>query len=92
MFGIPPLLAYLLATWILVTAILAILLIYGKIVSTEQNRFNVKRLESEEAAKEEKTIGEKMERLKRGIIPLAVLSGVLLLVTTAVWIWMGLMT
>ena len=92
MLGIAAPLAYLLASWVVVTAILAALLIYGKIVSSEQNRFYMKRLENEQVANEEKTITEKMDRLKRSVIPLAVLSVVLLLATTAVWIWMGLRT
>jgi hypothetical protein len=92
MFGIAAPLAYLLASWVVVTAILAALLIYGKVVSSEQNRFYMKRLENEQVANEEKTITEKLNRLKRSVIPLAVLSGVLLLATTAVWIWMGLRT
>ncbi len=91
MFGIAPPLAYLLLSWVIVTAILAGLLIYGKMVSAEENRFHTKRLENQEVAAEERTIIEKLNRVKRGAIPLAVLSGVLLLATTAVWIYLGLL-
>ena len=91
MFGIPAPLAYLLASWIVVTAILAVLLIYGKIVSSEQSRFYIKKLENVDLANEEKVITEKLARLKRGVVPLAVLSVVLLLATAAVWVWFGLM-
>lgn len=90
MFGIAPPLLYLLLSWVVVTAILAGLLIYGKMVSNEENRFYMKRLENEAVATEERTITEKLNRLKRSVIPLAVLSVVLLLATTAVWIYYGL--
>lgn len=92
MFGIAPPLAYLLLSWVVVTAILAVLLIYAKMISAEENRFYVKRLEDEGAVIEERTIMEKLQRLKRSAIPLAVLSGALLLATAAVWIWLGLRT
>lgn len=90
MHGITSPVAYLLLAWIVVTAILAGLLTYGKMVSAEDDRYSTKRLEDAEAAAEERTITEKLNRLKRSTIPLAVLSAVLLLATTAVWIYLGL--
>lgn len=90
MFGIAPVLVYLLLSWIVVTTILAGLLVYGKMVAAEEDRFDIKRLEDARAAAEERTITEKLSRLKRSVIHLAVLSVVLLLATTAVWIYFGL--
>jgi cell division septal protein FtsQ len=90
MFGIAAPVAYLLASWVVVTVILVVLLIYAKTVSAEDNRFNGKRLEDERVVAEERAITEKLNRLKRRVIPLAVLSVVLLLATTAVWVWFGL--
>jgi hypothetical protein len=90
MFGIAAPVAYLLVSWVVITTILAVLLVYGKMVSAEENRFYGKRLEDERVLAQERTIMEKLDRLKRGAIPLAVLSGVLLLATTAVWVWIGL--
>lgn len=90
MFGIAAPVAYLLASWVVVTMILVVLLIYGRTVSVEDNRYNGNRLGNERVAAEERAITEKLNRLKRRVIPLAVLSGVLLLATTAVWVWIGL--
>jgi hypothetical protein len=90
MFGIPAPLVFLFVSWVVVTAILVGLLIYGRMVSAAENRFHFRRLENEELVAEERTITEKLNRLKRRAIPLAVLSGVLLLATTAVWVWFGL--
>jgi hypothetical protein len=92
MFGIPAPLVYLMASWVVVTTILVVLLIYGKVLSGEDNRFYGKRLEDERVVAQERAIMEKLSRLKRRAIPLAVLSGVLLLATTAVWVWIGLKT
>jgi hypothetical protein len=92
MFGMAAPLAYLLLSWAVVTMILVVLLIYRKIVSAEENRFYGKRLEDERLITHERSIMEKLNRLKRSTVPLAVLSGVLLLASVAVWIWMGLTT
>lgn len=92
MFGITAPLAYLLVSWALVTTILAVLLVYGKIVAAEENRFYGKRLEDEKVITQERTIMEKLNRLRRSAVTLTVLSGVLLLASAAVWIWMGLRT
>lgn len=90
MFGMAAPLAYLSVSWVVVTTILVALLIYGKMVSGEENRYYGKRLEDERVIAEERVIMEKLNRLKRSAIPLAVLSGVLFLATAAVWVWMGL--
>jgi hypothetical protein len=79
-------------SWVVVTTILAALLIYGKIVSEEENSFHTRRLEDERVVDEERAITDKLDRLKRSAIPLAVLSGALLLATATVWIWLGLRT
>lgn len=92
MFGIVAPLAYLLVSWAVVTTILAALLVYAKIVAAEENRFYGKRLEDEKVITRERTIMEKLNRLRRSAVPLAVLSGVLLLASAAVWIWIGLST
>ena len=92
MFGIAAPLSYFLTSWALVTAILVALLVYGKIVAAEENRFYGKRLEDESVITQERTIMVKLNRLRRSAVPLAVLSGVLLLASAAVWIWMGLRT
>lgn len=92
MFGIAAPLAYLMVSWVAVTMILAALLLYGKVLSAGENRFYGKRLEDERVVAEERAMMEKLNRLKRRAVPLAILSGVLLLATTAVWVWIGLRT
>ena len=90
MLGIAAPLSYFLVSWAVVTTTLAALLVYSKIVAAEENRFYGKRLEDEKVITRERTIMEKLNRLRRSAVPLAVLSGVLLLASAAVWIWMGL--
>ena len=90
MFGIAAPVFYLLISWVVVTAILAALLIYGKMVSSEEDRFYTRRLEDEKLVSEERSITDRLNRVKRSAIPLAVLSGALLLATTTVWLWLGL--
>jgi hypothetical protein len=82
--------SYLLFSWGLVTLVLATLLVYSWTVSKQEDRFHFKKLEDERVAAQERFITEKMSRLRRGIVPLAVLSGLLLLATAAVWVWSGL--
>ncbi|MGO9591559.1 MAG: hypothetical protein ACLP3K_16135 [Candidatus Acidiferrales bacterium] len=88
--GIPAPLAYLLMACGLTTAALAILVIYGDILSTrEEDQLYLDKAEQPMLAEQKILIG-KMDRLKKVIITLAVISGTLVLASAGVWLWIGL--
>jgi hypothetical protein len=84
-------LEYLLASWIAVTAILIVLVIYGNALSTrEDDELYLNRAEQVMMAAEQNMLISKMHRLLNVIIGFAVLSGLLLAATAALWAWIGL--
>jgi len=88
--GIPAPLSYLLVACGLTTTALAILVIYGDTLSTrEQDQLYLDKAERGMLAEQRIIIG-KMERLKKVIIILAVISGTLVLASAGVWLWIGL--
>jgi hypothetical protein len=88
--GVPAPLAYLLLCWGTVTAVLLVLVIYGNTLSIrEDTELYLNKAESEMMATEQKALVAKMDRLKRVIVILAVFSGILLLVSAGVWVWIG---
>ena len=88
--GIPAPLSYLLMACGLTTAALAILVIYGDILSTkEEDQLYLDKAERGMLA-EQQILIRKMERLKKVIIILAVISGTLVLASAGVWLWIGL--
>ncbi len=88
--GIPAPLSYLLVACGLTSAALAILVIYGDTLSTrEQDQLYLDKAEHGMLAEQRILIG-KMERLKKVIIILAVISGTLVLASAGVWLWIGL--
>jgi len=88
--GIPAPLSYLLVACGLTTTALAILVIYGDTLSTrEQDQLYLDKAERGMLAEQWIIIG-KMERLKKVIIILAVISGTLVLASAGVWLWIGL--
>ncbi|MGD1211215.1 MAG: hypothetical protein ABR973_07650 [Candidatus Acidiferrales bacterium] len=88
--GIPAPLAYLLMACGLTTAVLAILVIYGDTLSMkEQDQLYLDKAEQEMASEQRVLIG-KMDRLKKVIIVLAVIAGILVLASAGVWLWIGL--
>jgi hypothetical protein len=90
MAGVPAPLAYLLLCWGTVTAVLLLLVIYGNTLSIrEDTELYLNKAESEMMATEQKALVAKMDRLKRVIVILAVFSGILLLVSAGVWVWIG---
>ena len=89
--GIPNTLAYLLMIWGSITAVLVVLVIYGNALSTrEDDEIYLNKTEESIMATEQQTLIGKMTRLARVITVLAILSGVFLLASAGVWVWIGL--
>jgi hypothetical protein len=84
-------LAYLLMSWGVITVMLVILVIYRATLSSkEDDQIFLNSAEDTMMASEQREIINKLSRLGRPIATLAVLSGILLLATTGVWLWTGL--
>jgi len=74
-----------------VTAVLAILMIYGNTLSTrEDDQLYLSKEEQVMMGAEQQVLIGKMDHLERVIISLAVFSGILLLASASVWVWIGL--
>ena len=90
--GVPVPLLYMLIVCGITTTILAVLVIYGNALSTrEEDQLYLNKAEQSMMASEQKVLIGKMDRLKRVIVVLAVISGVLVLASTGTWLWYGLM-
>jgi beta-lactamase regulating signal transducer with metallopeptidase domain len=84
------LLTLLMISWGVITAVLAILVIYrGTLSSREDDQIFIDAAEKHHYD-EQQAIIAKISRLTRPIIALAVISGVLLLASAGVWIYGGL--
>lgn len=89
--GISNSLMYLLASWGAVTAVLVVLVIYGNTLSSrEEDQLYLNPAEQEMMASEQQVLIGKMQHLARVIVYLAVVSGILLLSSAGVWVWIGL--
>jgi hypothetical protein len=88
---LPAPLGYLLMTWGVITSMLVILLIYRATLSSrEDDQIFLSKTEDQMMATEQREIIDRMNRLGRPILALAVLSGILLLSCAGVWLWGGL--
>ena len=88
---VPSPLAILLMLWGAVTAVLIILVIYGNTLdSHEDEEIYINKKEEEFMGGEQKVLVAKMERLKKLIFSLAVVSGILLLTSATIWAYIGL--
>ena len=84
-------LTYLLTTWGAITAVLVALVIYGNALSTrEDDEIYLNKTEESMMATEQRTLIGKMTRLARVITVLVIMSGVFLLASAGVWVWIGL--
>jgi hypothetical protein len=84
-------LTYLFISWGVVTAVLFALVIYGNALSIrEEDQLFLNKAEQVMMASEQQMLISKMNHLARIIIYLAVVSGVLLTASAAVWVWIGL--
>jgi hypothetical protein len=83
-------LAYLLVSWGLITVALVVLLIYRATISSKEddqlylNKAEVAMMGSDQAA-----LITRLHRLSKPIVALAILSGILLLATASLWVWIG---
>jgi len=81
---------YLLTAWGAVTAVLAVLVIYGNTLSMrEEDQLYLNKAEEIMIASEQRSLIAKMTRLSHVIVGLAVLSGALFLVSAGIWVWVG---
>jgi hypothetical protein len=89
--GVPAPLSYLLISLGITTALLLVLVIYGNALSTRQSdQLYLNKTEDLMIASEQRVLIKKMDHLKRVIITLAVVSGILGLASAGVWVWIGL--
>jgi hypothetical protein len=88
--GVPTPLAYLFMSWGAITAVLVVLVIYGNTLSIrEDDELYLNRAEDYMMAREQRVLIAKMDQLKRVIVVLAVVSGILLVAGASVWVWIG---
>lgn len=91
MAAIPAPLSYLLIACGITTAVLAILVIYGDMLATrEEDQLFLNKAEQAMMASEQRVLISKMDRLKKVIWVLAVISGILVLASAGTWVWIGL--
>jgi hypothetical protein len=89
--GIPAPLSYLLLACGVTTAVLAVLVIYGDMLATrEDDQLYLNKAEQTMMASEQRVLIGKMDRLKKVIMVLAVIAGVLVLASAGTWLWIGL--
>jgi hypothetical protein len=83
-------LEYLLASWIAVTGILIVLVIYGNALSTrEDDELYLNSAEQVMMAGEQNVLIQRMKRLAHVIVGFAIVSGFLFAATAGVWFWIG---
>jgi hypothetical protein len=91
MVGMSNTLTYLLMSSGAITTVLVALVIYGNALSTrEDDEIYLNKTEESMMATEQRTLIGKMTRLARVITVLAIMSGVFLLASAGVWVWIGL--
>jgi len=84
-------LAYLLGSWGAVTVVLVALVAYRAVLaSKEDDKLYINQAEEHMMAAGQKELVAKLNKLARPIIALGVLSGVLLLASAGLWVWIGL--
>jgi hypothetical protein len=83
-------LAYLLLSWGLITAALVVLLIYRSTLSNkEDDQLYLNKVEVSMMGSDQTAVITKLNRLGKPILALAVLSGLLLLASASLWVWIG---
>jgi hypothetical protein len=84
-------LAYLLLSWGLITVALVLLLVYRATLSSKEddqlylNKAEISMMGSDQAA-----VITRLHRLAKPIVALAILSGILLVASASLWVWIGL--
>ena len=83
-------LAYLLVSWGLITVLLVILLVYREMLSSkEDDQLYLKKAEVSMMGSEQTVVITRLSRLSKPIVTLAILSGILLLASASLWVWIG---
>ena len=83
-------LAYLLLSWGLITVALVVLLVYRATLSSKEddqlylNKAEISMMGSDQAA-----VITRLNRLGKPLMALAILSGILLLASASLWVWIG---
>ncbi|MGD0909312.1 MAG: hypothetical protein ABSA96_17150 [Candidatus Acidiferrales bacterium] len=91
MAGISNLLTYLLVFSGAVTAVLVVLVIYGNALdSREDEEIYLNKAEEKVMAGDQPALISRMNRLARVIVVVAVISGIALLASASVWVYIGL--
>jgi len=89
--GLQAPLSYLLIACGAATTVLIVLVIYGNSLSVrEEDQIYLNKGDETMLAADQRTLVGKMDRLEKVIFTLAVIAGILVLASTAAWIWMGL--
>jgi hypothetical protein len=83
-------LAYLLLSWGLITVALVILLVYRATISSkEDDQLYLNKAEVSMMGGDQAVIISRLNRLVKPIVALAILSGILLLASASMWVWIG---
>lgn len=83
-------LAYLLFSWGLITVALVILLIYRVTLSSkEDDQLYLNKAEVEMMGSDQAAVITRLNRLSKPILTLAILSGILLVASVSLWVWIG---
>lgn len=89
--GISSLLTYLMAFSGAVAAVLVVLVIYGNVLdSREDEEIYLNKTEEKMMASDQPALVGKMNRLAQVITVLAIITGVSLLATAGIWVYIGL--
>ena len=83
-------LAYLLLSWGLITVVLVALLVYRATLSNkEDDQIYLNKAEVSMMGSDQAVIISRLNRLGKPILALTILSGVLLLASASLWVWIG---
>ena len=83
-------LAYLLLSWGLITVALVALLIYRATLSSkEDDQLYLNKAEVSMMGSDQAVLITRLNRLAKPIVALAILSGILLLASASLWVWIG---
>lgn len=83
-------LAYLLLSWGLITVALIALLIYRVTLSNkEDDQLYLNKAEISMMGSDQAVVISRLNRLGKPILALAILSGLLLVASASVWVWIG---
>jgi hypothetical protein len=83
-------LAYLLLSWGLITVALIALLVYRATLSNkEDDQLYLNKAEVSMMGSDQAVLISRLNRLGKPIVALAILSGILLLASASLWVWIG---